>query len=118
LQVLFSSSDEDGKHEGLGVIPGQVVRFPSTVKVPHIGWNQINIRRPNALLAGIPDKSFFYFVHSYYVAPQDPGVTSIETEYGVTFTAMAARGNLFGIQFHPEKSQETGLAILDNFRKL
>jgi imidazole glycerol-phosphate synthase subunit HisH len=118
LQVLFTRSYEDGVHDGLGLLAGEVKRFPDTVKVPHMGWNQIKVKKPNPLLVGIADDSFFYFVHSYYVKPDDQMVISAETEYGINFTAMAAKNNLFGIQFHPEKSQELGLRILDNFRKV
>ncbi len=118
LQLLFSLSEEHGLHEGLGVIPGKVVRFRGELKIPHMGWNTISPVRhaPAAILfEGIPDDSFFYFVHSYYVVPQDPSVVAATTEYGTEFASAVTRDNLFAVQFHPEKSGELGLKILENF---
>jgi len=117
LQLLFDVSHEDGNHEGLGVLAGEVVRFnPSPgLKVPHMGWNSIEIRRRPPLLEGIDEDSFFYFVHSYYVAPQDATVIATQTDYGRPFTSMIWRDRLYATQFHPEKSQTLGLRILKNF---
>jgi glutamine amidotransferase len=120
LQLLFDRSYEDGEYEGLGIIPGEVVRFPAQpgLKVPHMGWNSLNVRGENPLLAGIPQEAHFYFVHSYYVVPDDENVIAATCEHGVEFCAMIRRGNLFATQFHPEKSQRVGLKLLDNFGKL
>lgn len=117
LQLLFERSYEDGEWEGLGVIRGDVVRFqPQTdLKIPHMGWNRVHAAGSPRLLEGIPDGSHFYFVHSYYVVPQDDSVVAGQTEHGVDFVSMIARGNLFATQFHPEKSQRVGLKLLSNF---
>ena len=120
LQLLFDVSYENGEHPGLGVIPGEVVRFelPKEYSVPHMGWNQLLIPRRPPILEGIEEGTYFYFVHSYYVVPKDAEVIAAETEYGKRFCAMIRRGNLFATQFHPEKSQADGLRILENFAKL
>src|SRR5262245_7392536 len=120
LQLLFDVSYEDGTWEGLGIIPGEVVRFPenSGLKVPHMGWNRVESAPNCPLLAGIPRDSFFYFVHSYYVVPRDEVLIAGRTEYGQTFTSVIQRGNLFATQFHPEKSQQFGLKLLQNFSEL
>jgi glutamine amidotransferase len=117
LQVLFSESGEFGHSKGLDVFKGTVPRFPeSELKVPHMGWNSIKIQKPdNPLLKGVPDGSFVYFVHSYYVAPEDRSIVATATDYGIEFTSMVWSGNLFATQFHPEKSQNIGLQILKNF---
>ncbi len=117
LQLLFEVSYEGGRHEGLGVLPGEVVRFdlPHDYKVPHMGWNQARIVRRAPALAGIEDGAHFYFVHSYYVVPREPDVIAIEVEYGRNFCAAVWRDNLFATQFHPEKSQADGLRLLKNF---
>jgi len=122
LQLLFDVSYEDGEHRGLGVLAGKVVRFdfrdiPEArgFKIPHMGWNQVRWDRPCPLLEGLSSGEYFYFVHSYYVDPVDPAVRLGRCEYGVTFTAMAWRDNVYATQFHPEKSQRAGLAILRNF---
>jgi glutamine amidotransferase len=130
MQLLFEESEETGLHQGLGLLPGRVVRFPSRVpagadsspdrphvplRVPHIGWNQLHIRRSSPLLAGVPDGSYVYFAHSYYVLPADDAIVLATTDYGLDFASVVGRGNLFGVQFHPEKSQEVGLQILRNF---
>jgi glutamine amidotransferase len=120
LQLLFDVSYEDGEHEGLGVLAGEVRRFqvPPEYKVPHMGWNQVRwVRRP-PICAGIEDQSHFYFVHSYYVAPRDAGVVAGTAAYPEPFCAMAWRGNMFATQFHPEKSQQSGLRVLKNFAEL
>jgi glutamine amidotransferase len=117
LQLLFDVGYEGGEYEGLGVLRGKVVRFdlPPPLKVPHMGWNRGRIRRRSPVLEGIADGAYFYFVHSYYVVPDDPAVVAIEAEYGHPFCAAVWRDNLFATQFHPEKSQADGLRILKNF---
>jgi imidazole glycerol-phosphate synthase subunit HisH len=118
MQLLFEESEEMGQHRGLGLLPGRVVRFPEgDLKVPHIGWNQLRVSE-DPLLAGIKDGSYAYFVHSYYVAPAQPGDVLATTEYGVQFAAVVGRGRVWGAQFHPEKSQEVGLQLLQNFARL
>ncbi len=120
LQVLFDCSEEMGAHAGFGVFPGKVRRFTGSLKVPHMGWNQVALGRghDNPLFEGIPDKSYFYFVHSYYVEPAAGEIISGETDYGITFTSMIASKNVFGVQFHPEKSSGLGLQVLANFGRL
>lgn len=118
LHLLFDSSEEFGYHEGLHIFPGHVRLLPPGLKVPHMGWNQIEIQKPDPLLTDIPDGSMFYFVHSYYVDPVDPKVTTTLTEYGKRFTSIASMDNVWGIQFHPEKSSTVGLKILKNFGEL
>ncbi|HEV3010211.1 MAG TPA: imidazole glycerol phosphate synthase subunit HisH [Burkholderiales bacterium] len=116
LQMLFERGEE-GDTAGLGLLPGQVPRFlPSSgLKIPHIGWNEVAQVRPHALWAGIPDRSRFYFVHSYYPAPRDAALTAATSVYGAPFTCAIARDNIFAVQFHPEKSQSAGLQLLSNF---
>lgn len=143
LQVLFSESEEFGKCRGLDLLRGKVVRFdfrtpsdirtqnskfkiqdseliphnsyPLTLKVPHMGWNQINIKNNSPLFRGIPDKSYFYFVHSFFVVPEDNSVIAATTDYGVEFTSAVCKDNIYAVQFHPEKSQDLGLRLLKNF---
>lgn len=117
MQLLFSKSYEHGEFTGLGIIQGAVKIFPNSVKVPHMGWNQIEMVKPSPLLKNIQEQSFVYFVHSYYVEPVE-NVTLTKTEYGFRFTSMVEKNNVFGIQFHPEKSQTTGLQLLKNFSQL
>jgi imidazole glycerol-phosphate synthase subunit HisH len=120
LQLLFDKGYEDGEHVGLGIVPGEVVRFnvPAEFKVPHMGWNQIQFRQRPPIFAGIEDGSHFYFVHSYYVVPRETSVVATETEYSQPFCSSIWRGNLFATQFHPEKSQAAGLRLLKNFAEL
>ncbi|TWT77931.1 Imidazole glycerol phosphate synthase subunit HisH 1 [Posidoniimonas polymericola] len=120
MQLLLDVSYEDGEHQGLGVVPGEVRKFavPAELKVPHMGWNQARFARPTRLFSGIQDESYFYFVHSYYVAPTDPSVVAAECDYGGPFCAAIERDNLFATQFHPEKSQADGLRVLKNFAEL
>jgi glutamine amidotransferase len=120
LQMLFDVSYEDGEHEGLGVIPGEVRRFdvPAEYKVPHMGWNQVSQRRPAPIFKEIDDNAHFYFVHSYYVVPKDESVIAGEASYPEPFCAAIWRENLFATQFHPEKSQAAGLQLLKNFAEL
>ena len=118
LQLLFDRSTEDGEHEGLGVIPGEVVRFRDAgLKVPHIGWNTLEMTPGVGLFDGVPQGSAVYFVHSYYVVPHDDTVVAARTEYGECFTSAIATENVWATQFHPEKSQHVGLRMLENFVK-
>lgn len=119
FQLLFEKSSEGGDVKGLGVLPGTVERFKPSLKVPHMGWNQIEVNNPLCpLFNRIKNGTNVYFCHSYYVKPKDTSVVAAETGYGVTFASAIHRGNLFGVQFHPEKSQNVGLQILTNFSKL
>ena len=120
LQLLFDKSFEDGEYEGLGIVPGEVVRFrvPSEYKVPHMGWNQVEFRRRPPLFDGVDEGTHFYFVHSYYVVPQDDAVVATETDYARPFCSSIWRDRLFAVQFHPEKSQAAGLRLLKNFAEL
>jgi glutamine amidotransferase len=118
LQILFTSTEEGGRHECLGIIPGQVRRLPAGLKIPHMGWNQVKQMVSHPLFDGIPDKANFYFVHSYYVAPEDRRLVAGETEYGLRLCSVIARENLMATQFHPEKSGDIGLRLYDNFIKL
>jgi glutamine amidotransferase len=115
LQVLFSESEEFGTCRGLDIFRGRVVRFQIREKVPHMGWNTIQIVKKPPIFSEVPDNSYFYFVHSFYVVPDDTGITAATTDYGVTFTSMIWKDNVFATQFHPEKSQELGLRILKGF---
>jgi glutamine amidotransferase len=114
-QLLFSESEEFGQGKGLDVIPGAVRRFPPGLKVPHMGWNQVEHRGDLRLFDGIPSGAHFYFVHSYYPETTDPSLRVATCTYGVTFPAAVARGPLFATQFHPEKSQRWGIRMLENF---
>jgi glutamine amidotransferase len=120
LQLLFDVSYEDGQWEGLGVIRGKVVRFEDQpdLKIPHMGWNTLEIAGSHRLFEGIADGSSVYFVHSYYVVPEDDSLIAARSEHGTLFAAAVARENLFATQFHPEKSQAVGLKLLSNFAKL
>jgi len=118
LQLLFDEGEEDGPHPGLGLIPGRIVRFTGQLKIPQIGWNQVRQTRPDPLLEGIPDESYFYFVHSYHPLLDNPRDALGMTEYGQEFPSIVRRGNVWGVQFHPEKSQAAGLRLLKNFAQL
>ena len=125
MQLLFTESEEFGRHAGLDIIPGRVVKFPpglrfggEDLKIPHMGWNRMAIRRPSPLYAGVDDGSFVYFVHSYYVVPDDPAMVATETDYGVQFCSSIWHDNVLATQFHPEKSQAVGLKMLENFGNL
>jgi len=124
MQLLFTKSYEHGECEGLNIIPGEVIKFPDALKVPHIGWNTIQRTEGKEqkaeilLLQDIPDNSYFYFVHSYYVKPADESVIATTTRYGLEFASVICQGNVYGTQFHPEKSQALGLKILKNFLTL
>ena len=114
LQLLLERTEE-GDSPCLGVIPGQVKRLPATLKVPHMGWNTVHLQQDAELFQGIPQDSHFYFVHSYYPAPEDSAGVAGTTDYGVSFCSVYARGNLVATQFHPEKSGSVGLRIYQNF---
>lgn len=126
LQLLFEESQEGGGTKGLGIFEGKVLRFASGLKVPHMGWNNIKVKRQKSkgksnnclLLQGITDNSYFYFCHSYYVAPKDKSIIATTTDYGLKFVSSISKDNLFACQFHPEKSQSAGLKILENFVRM
>jgi len=126
MQMLFDESEEFGRHQGLGLIPGKVVRFPAgmveageRLKVPHMGWNNIQLRKPSPIFSGIEDGSFVYFVHSYYCAAENPADVAASCRYGeIEFCASLWRDNIMATQFHPEKSQTIGLNIFKNFGEL
>jgi len=123
LQVLMEFSEENDGTELLGIYPGKVQRFPADMpgdnnlllKIPHMGWSQVQQKQPHPLWDGIADGSRFYFVHSYHVVPDDKGLVAATTEYGVEFVSAIAKDNVFAVQFHPEKSADTGLRLLKNF---
>jgi glutamine amidotransferase len=117
MQLFFESSEE-GPGSGLAYFQGRVKQLPRTVKVPHMGWNTLNIVRQNPLFDGIAEGSYVYFVHSLYPEPKDPSIVISKTEYGTTFTSAVSQKNICGTQFHPEKSGDLGLRILKNFAKL
>lgn len=120
LQLLFNESEENGIHQGLGIISGEVVKFklPQEYKVPHMGWNQVQPAADSRLFKGIKAGSYFYFVHSYYVVPEDESYIAATSDYGHDFVCAVERGNVFATQFHPEKSGELGLRLLHNFAGL
>jgi len=120
--VLFEESEEAPGVKGLGLIKGKVVKFPDLkkegLKVPHMGWNQITIKKDVPILNGVPENSWFYFVHSYYPSPEDDSVSAVKTTYGFEFTAAVQKDNIFACQFHPEKSSDLGLKMIRNFSAL
>ncbi len=117
LQLLFSESEEGGSIKGLGILKGKVMKFKdsSGLKIPHMGWNRINVRKDTKILSGISDESYMYFVHSYYVEPEDKNIVLCQTKYGDMFTSGVNKDNISAFQFHPEKSQREGLKIVKNF---
>jgi len=115
MQLLATVGLEDGEWAGLGLVPGVCERLPGGVKIPHIGWNTVDFPRRSALFEGIDEGSAFYFVHSYHLVPSDSSAVVGRTEYGVPFAAGVQSGSVYGVQFHPEKSSDTGLALLRNF---
>lgn len=117
MQLMFSESEEDGIYQGLDIIKGRVIKLPPGEKVPHMGWNQINPVGGSPLFKGIPDGSYFYFVHSYYCAPEEDA-TIATSQYGIEFTCAVQKGNIMATQFHPEKSSSLGLKVLGNFGDL
>lgn len=118
MQLLFEESDEFGATAGLGLLPGRVRRFGDELVVPHVGWNRIDQAREHPMFDGVANGSFFYFVHSYYCEPGEKSLVAGETEYGVRYASVVAKENICGVQFHPEKSQESGLRLLRNFARL
>jgi imidazole glycerol-phosphate synthase subunit HisH len=125
LQLLFETGYEGGTHKGLGLLPGEVVRFDwqklgvdSTLKIPHMGWNQVRKTADAPILREIDDLTYFYFVHSYYVRPADPSIVALSCQYGIDFCAMVWKDNLYATQFHPEKSQADGMKLLSGFAAL
>ncbi|MBT5986536.1 MAG: imidazole glycerol phosphate synthase subunit HisH [Nitrospina sp.] len=127
LQVLFEESEEYGPVPGLGILPGKVVKFIDgssdtrkgpQIKIPHMGWNQIKVKKNAPLFAGVGDSPYFYFVHSYYVVPEDPEMVATVTHYGIEFVSGIQHKNIYAFQFHPEKSQTLGLSILERFSNL
>ncbi len=115
MQMLFEESEEFGTTRGLGFLRGRVRRFPETLRVPQVGWNQVGWRKSHALAEGVGDREFFYFVHSFYCDAVDGAAVVGETEYGLAYASVVARANVCGVQFHPEKSQAAGLRLLKNF---
>ncbi|MCK5579771.1 MAG: imidazole glycerol phosphate synthase subunit HisH [Candidatus Omnitrophica bacterium] len=119
FQLLFEKSNEGGNVEGLGILQGEVKKFSPQLKVPHMGWNQLNIKNPDCpLMNGIANQVDVYFCHSYYVVPNKTEISLTTTDYGIEFTSAIYKDNIYGMQFHPEKSQAVGLKILENFVKL
>ena len=120
LQLLFERSEESPGVEGLGVLEGEIVRLPaeSGLKIPHIGWNNLSFPRRGKLFEGVPENSYVYFVHSYYLKAKDPAIVTATTEYGAVVHASVEKGNVFACQYHPEKSSGVGLKMLENFIKL
>jgi len=117
MQMLFDESEEFGKTRGLGLLHGRVRRFAVDLVVPHVGWNQIRQLSPHPLFDEVADGGFFYFVHSFYCEPSNDSVVIGKTDYGLEYASVVAFGNVFGVQFHPEKSQATGLRLLANFAR-
>ncbi len=117
LQLFFERSEE-GTGNGLALFKGKTVQLPNTVKVPHMGWNTLNIIKQNELFDGVKEDSYVYFVHSLYPVPEDKSIVCTQTEYGTTFSSAVASKNIYGTQFHPEKSGDIGLKILQNFAKV
>ena len=115
LQLLFEESEEMGTHRGLGILPGRIVRFSTSLTVPHMGWNQIEPRQAHPLLNGLPEAAFAYFAHSYHATTDDESIVVATTDYGGSFPSVVARDQVWAIQFHPEKSQQVGLRLLHNF---
>lgn len=118
LQVLLSDTEEGGGHKCLDILPGKVKRLPQGLKIPHMGWNQVNQKVQHPIFDGIPDRANFYFVHSYYADPDEASIVSGITEYGISFCSMVIKDNLVATQFHPEKSGNYGLKMYSNFLTL
>lgn len=120
LQLLFDNSEESEGVEGLGILPGRIVRIPEgkDLKIPHIGWNSLSYPHQGRLFAGIPEQSYVYFVHSYYLQADEAEIVKATTEYGVEIHASVEKDNIFACQFHPEKSSGTGMRILKNFLEI
>lgn len=127
LQLLFNQSEEFGQVDGLGILAGKVVGFKDAqprsdsgelLKIPHMGWNRVKLVPGNPIFDSVPDNSYFYFVHSYYIVPEDPAIIATNTGYGIDFASGIRHENIHAFQFHPEKSQRMGLTMLKNFSKL
>ncbi|MFC1998674.1 imidazole glycerol phosphate synthase subunit HisH [Chloroflexota bacterium] len=118
LQVMFTATEEEGWHECLDIIPGVVKRLPEGRKIPHMGWNQLEQKVKHSIFDGIPDKTNFYFVHSYHGVPEDETVVAATTDYGISICAMVIKDNIVATQFHPEKSGEYGLKMYANYFKM
>lgn len=118
IQIVFESSDESPGVKGLGLFKGQCRRLPSDVKTPHMGWNTVNVVKESSIFTDIDDSSYFYFVHSYYPEPSDDDLMVAQTEYGLIFPSVIRLENVYATQFHPEKSGELGLKLLNNFLKV
>jgi imidazole glycerol-phosphate synthase subunit HisH len=118
IQLLFEESQESPGINGLGIFRGATARFKGKLKIPHMGWNTLRVRKDTPLFEGITDGSFFYFVHSYHAVPEDNSIIAAQTEYGSVFPSVIAQDNVFATQFHPEKSSDKGLKILENFNKI
>jgi glutamine amidotransferase len=119
MQLLFEESEEKGPHKGLGYLHGKVVRFQQRgIKVPQIGWNQLEVIKKSSLMQGIQNGGYVYFNHGYYCVPYDSSDVLTMTDYGVRFASSVQRNNIFGVQFHPEKSQQIGLRLIKNFVEL
>jgi len=125
LQLLFNQAEEFGHVDGLGILPGKVVGFNNIqsdsgelLKIPHMGWNKVRVTPGNPLFDSVADESYFYFVHSYYIVPEDPAMVATTTSYGVDFASGIHHENIHAFQFHPEKSQRLGLTMLKNFSQL
>jgi len=118
MQLLFESSTEGGDYEGLGWLKGRIVRFEPGLKIPHMGWNRLNLERPDPITANLGEDPTVYFVHSYYLETEDPTMILATAEYGIAVPALIRKDNLIGMQFHPEKSASTGLRLLQNFKEM
>ena len=120
LQILFERSEESPGVEGLGLLKGEILRIPDKegLKIPHMGWNSLHLQNDGRLFKGIPEETYVYFVHSYYLEAADPEIVAASADYGVVIHAAVETGNVFACQFHPEKSSDTGLQILKNFVEL
>jgi glutamine amidotransferase len=112
---MFFEKSEEGKEKGLSVMEGEVVLLPNKFKIPHMGWNSLKIKKPSPLLDGVPDSSWVYFVHSYRVKPKNPDIVVADSDYGMDVPAVISKGNLYGTQFHPEKSGKVGSMMIQNF---
>lgn len=117
MQLFFDSSTEFGDSEGLSLLSGEIIKFDIDLKVPHMGWNKLNIKKADPLFAGLPEEAYVYFVHSYYLSTSDD-IVSATTNYGIEVQVAAQKGNVYALQFHPEKSGDVGLQILKNFTNL
>lgn len=118
LQMMFDEGHEFGVHKGLGLMPGRVVKFPEKLRVPHIGWNQVEFKQHHPIFNELPSQTFFYYVHSYYVEARDESNVLGVTDYGMRYASICGRDNIVGVQFHPEKSQTAGLNLLKNFAEM